>query len=572
MRELGFVRSATERVIILMIDIRPEHLTLAKLLDGRLFKIPDYQRAYSWTSRERQDLFDDIVNVFQKETNESHFMATIVCLRRDKIPLGTDEYDQLDIVDGQQRLTTLILLLNAIKLKLNSSKSKQKRVLREISELLVKVDGDSLLLLQTNHDSSHYFADFLRNGKAPSPDEGKTLADRELLAAICDCQKFVEKWVGEKRKLLELYACVKNRLSFILHEISDEKLVYTVFEVLNSRGMEVSWLDRLKSILMGKAFELENRNRDQLISDLHTIWRDIYAQIGLRQGLSTEALRFAATLYQSSMPYRPLSERDSVDELRNKAHDAEDIRKVARWLLRVAEACDKVISNRRQNAVTRISQARLLAVAIYLRDDIQAGDRDKLLSRWEKISFRIYGMMGYDARTRVGDYVRLAWKIANQQIGVEEIHSEIRSIGEEFPIEDAVEALEKANCYEGWQDELRYFMFRYEEHLTSKAGNNLQNEQWERIWAVSPSRSIEHIIPQNTASDDIKHVLGNLMILPPKLNSELQDKKPGQKLEAYRQTGLLSAIEVASIPRWSKRAVRKREEELLRWAAGEWAD
>ena len=508
-----------------MIDIRPEHLTLAKLLDGRLFEIPDYQRAYSWTSRERQDLLDDIENIFKKGAGENHFMATIVCLRRRKIHLGTDEYDQLDIVDGQQRLTTLILLLNAIKLKLDPSKSKQNRVLREISELLVKVESDNLLLLQTNHDSSHYFSDFIRDGKVFSPDKGKTLADRELLYAIYDCQEFVESWINEKRKLLEFYACVKNRLSFILHEISDEKLVYTVFEVLNSRGMEVSWLDRLKSILMGKAFDLENTNRDQLISDLHTIWRDIYAQIGLHQGLSTEALRFAATLYRSSMPYRPLSERDSVDEFRNKTHDAEAIRKVARWLLRVTEACDRVISNRRQNAVTRISQARLLAVAIYLRDDIRASDRDKLLDRWEKISFRIYGMMGYDARIRVGDYVRLAWKITTEQIGVKKIHSEIRSIGKEFPIENAVKALQNTNCYERWEDELRYFMFRYEEHLTREAGNNFQNEQWARIWEVSPSRSIEHIIPQNTASDDVKHVLGNLMILPPNLNSKLKDKK-----------------------------------------------
>lgn len=571
-REVGLVHPVTDRIEILMIDIRPEHLTLAKLLDGRLFGIPDYQRAYSWTSRERRDLFDDIANIFQKGTGESHFMATVVCLRRNKIHLGTDEYDQLDIVDGQQRLTTLILLLNAIKLRLDPSKSKQERVVREISELLVKVESNNLLLLQTNHDSSHYFADFVRDGNALSPDKGKTLADRELLSAIYDCQKFVENWIGEKRELVALYACVKNQLSFILHEISDEKLVYTVFEVLNSRGMEVSWLDRLKSILMGKAFELENANRDRLISDLHTIWRDIYAKIGLRQGLSTEALRFAATLYQSYMPSRSLSERDSVDEFRNKAHDAAAIRKAARWLLRVADACDRVISNPRQNAVTRISQARLLAVAIYLRDDIQASDRDKLLARWEKVSFRIYGMMGNDARTGVGDYVRLAWKIAAERIGVKEIHSEIRSIGKEFPIENAVKALQNTNCYEGWEDELRYFMFRYEENLTREAGNNFQNEQWERIWEVSSSKSIEHIIPQNTASDDIKHVLGNLMILPPNLNSKLQDRKPAQKLKAYRETGLLSAIEVASIPRWPKKAVREREKKLLQWAKEEWAD
>ena len=385
-----------------MIDIQPQHLPFARLLAGRLFAIPDYQRAYSWTARERKDLFNDIERVFDKGAQESHFMATVVCLRRARVTLGTDEYDQLDVVDGQQRLTTLILLLNAIKLALNPRKQKQKRALAELKETLVKVEGDNLLLLQTNHDSSHHFSDFIRDGSVPDVESAKTMADRELLAAIRDCTVFVEEWIQNKKVLVDLYACIKNRLSFILHEISDERLVYTVFEVLNSRGIEVAWLDRLKSILMGKAFELEDAKHEELIGDLHNIWRDIYGQIGLHQGLSTEALRFAATLYQSDLPHRALSERDSVDKLRSVSHDAATIRKVAHWLLRVTKACDSVISNRRQNAVTRISQARLLAVAIHLRNDIGENDRKALLSRWEKVSFRIYGMCGYDATNTSG--------------------------------------------------------------------------------------------------------------------------------------------------------------------------
>ena len=560
-----------------MNDIRPEYLTLAELLHRRLFEIPDYQRAYSWGSKERKDLFNDIKKIaLNEEGNQKHFMATIVCLHRKTMPLGTDVYARCDIVDGQQRLTTLILLLNAIRLALDP---KQERIVTEISELLVKPGGDRLLLLQTNHDSSHHFSNFLREGKSDIKTKGKTLADQELLAAIHECQKFVENWIEEERELLHLYACIKNRLSFIFHLISDEKIVYTVFEVLNSRGMDVSWLDRLKSMLMGKAFELQNADRDQLIADLHDIWRKIYARIGLRQGLNTEALRFAATLYQSDMPNRPLSEKDAVDGvngLRANAHDAKSIRKVAHWLLRVTDACDKVISNRRQNAVTRISQARLLAVAIYLRDDIHETDQSKLMNRWEKVSFRIYGMMRHDARTGVGDYVRLAWRITEENLSVSQIYSGIQFIGENYPIEKAIEELRHANCYERWQNELRYFMFRYEEYLTKKAGNNFKNEQWERIWEASPSDSIEHIIPQSTAPDDIRHILGNLMILPPDLNKKLGNKKPKMKLGEYRKTGLLSAIEVAdqvaSQSRWRKSAVREREEKLLEWAKVEWGD
>ncbi len=118
-------------------------------------------------------------------------------------------------------------------------------------------------------------------------------------------------------------------------------------------------------------------------------------------------------------PNRPLGERDAVTELRGATGTAKKIRDVAEWLLRVTEACETVTGNPRLSAVTRISQARLLATAIHLREDITPKQRKQLLSRWEKVSFRIYGLLNKDARTRVGDYVRLAWRVINKQLSVD---------------------------------------------------------------------------------------------------------------------------------------------------------
>ena len=525
-----------------MIAIHPQYLTLSKLLDGRLFRIPEYQRAYSWTSRERQDLFGDIKKVHDKGQDVGHFMAAVVCLRRDRQTLETDEFHVLEVVDGQQRLTTLIILLNTIKRALSLSDKAEAKLARELSELLVKVEGDELLLLQTNHDSSHYFATFLRKDTSlPSASaSATTLADREILRAIEDCEAFIRKWTEGGESLSSLAALLKNRLFFLLHEIDDEQTVYTVFEVLNSRGLDVSWLDRLKSILMGTAFELKNANVEGLIKDLHTVWRDIYGVIGLRQGLSTEALRFAATLYVTETPNRPLSERDAVAALRGATGTAKELREVAGWLFHVTEACDTVISSRRLNAVTRISQARLLATAIHLREDISPEQRKQLLSRWEKVSFRIYGLMSKDARTGVGNYVRLAWRVVNEKLPVDAIDKALVEIGEDFPIEDAVHHLRDNDCYDGWEAELRYFMFRYEEHLSRKQKLNFSNEQWEKIWMVSPSESIEHVWAKSSAPDRTRNRIGNLVLLPPKLNSTLQDKPAKDKAAHYRKDTALN--------------------------------
>jgi hypothetical protein len=558
-----------------MLTIQPQYLTLANLLNGRLFRIPEYQRAYSWTSLQRKDLFSDIEKIHAKGPEEGHFMAAVVCLRRKKQTLGTDDFFVMEVVDGQQRLTTLIILLNALKLELDKSDKVEAKILRELAELLVKVEADELLLLQTNHDSSHHFTNFLRKGTAEASNMAKTLADREILGAIEDCMGFVSKWKEGGETLPALVALLKNRLFFLLHEIDDEKSVYTVFEVLNSRGLDVSWFDRLKSILMGSAFELKNTNQSGVITELHTTWRDIYSVIGLRQGLSTEALRFAATLHASEAPSRPLGEQDSVDALRSAATSAKGIREVSSWLLRVTNACEAVSGNVRINAVTRISQARLLATAINLREDIKPAQRRDLLTRWEKVSFRIYGMLCNDARTRVGDYVRLAWEVTNERLSFGKIYSAIGEIGSEFTIDDAIQDLRGSNCYEGWENELRYMMFRYEEHLAKQQALNFSNEQWEKIWMVSPAESIEHIWPKSKASDKHRHRLGNLVLLPPKLNSKLQDDDPKDKVEAYRKTGLLIAGEVADIidaDGWKVKSIEKREEALLDWAATEWAD
>jgi hypothetical protein len=560
-----------------MINIQPQYLPLSKLLDGRLFHIPQYQRAYSWTKHQREDLFEDLRRTHAKGKDEGHFMSAVICLRRGTHELGTDELQTLEVVDGQQRLTTLIILIKAISLALSQKNRAEKKLQEELHDLLVKPDSEELLLLQTNHDSSHYFSNYLRKGKKVPSSKATTTADREILEAIEDCEDFVKGWLERGHELLALVSLLKNRLYFLLHEIEQEKIVYTVFEVLNSRGLTVSWLDRLKSILMGMAFESPKANNSSLIKELHTTWRDIYSVIGLRQGMSTEALRFAATLKSQSPPSRTMSEEDAVDALKREASaSVAGMRDVASWLLEVTKACDTVIANNRMNAVTRIAQARLLAAAILLRDDLSPSDKAELLARWEKVTFRIYGMLGYDARTRVGDYVRLAWRTINEKPSKAAISAGIGVIGSEFPIDDAISELGNANCYEGWEVELRYFMFKYEEFLSKNRGMKFQNEQWQKIWMASPADSIEHIFPKSKAPDKHKHRLGNLVLLPPKLNSQLQAKSAKDKTDDYTQTGLLIAGEVAEHIRksrnWTAVEIDKREKELLAWAEKEWAD
>jgi len=559
-------------------------MTFDDLISRRLFRIPEYQRAYSWRRKERNDLFDDIMEVANGNA-ESHFMATVVALRREKRQIVTDEFQTVDIVDGQQRLTTLIILLKAIEKGLEQSDADEQGVKKWIQGLLVKGDQLSLLLLRSNHDSRHLLADYLRSGQIDAQGELNTIAERALIDGMADCESFVTKWAKD-RALLDLAALIKNKLAFILHEITDEATVYTVFEVLNSRGLEVPWIDRLKSTLMGVAFQDDLGNRGEIIDELHDIWKKIYRTIGLKQGLGTEALRFAATLKSPNRISKVYSEEVSVSKLKDlcegKAKGSID---VSRWMLKVVKAVDRLLSQeRRARAVTRISHARFLAVSIDLQN-WEPKVIEQLLSDWERVSFRIFGFYLKDARTMVGNYVRLAYDV-NQGAASNDVRKRILRLGAQYPIDRLDTKLRDTNCYEDWQEELRYVLFRYEEHLAADLGVETTQDQWIRIWESSAAKSIEHIQPQSLGSpmahgkEIFVHRLGNLTILPPGLNSKLGNRLPEKKCIDYRNSGLLGANQVAEEimtliqngESWNRSAVEKRENTIIDWIMEKWKD
>ena len=246
------------------------------------------------------------------------------------------------------------------------------------------------------------------------------------------------------------------------------------------------------------------------------------------------------------------------------------------WIGKVTEVVDSILQQPRMDAVTRIAHARLLAVAVNLNPNYCKDERAEILRRWESVTFRIFGMYGKDARTKRGDFVRLAWKIVNEELEFDAIMDGLAAIGKEYKIKNAVENLREEDCYTGWGEELRYMMCKLEEHLADEAGQVFDNEQWTRIWEASTSDSIEHILSQSSDEQHI-HWFGNLVLLPPRLNSKLSDRSPKRKHEEYTKTGLLIAQDVATriqrnAGRWNRATIRRRENELLRWAEERWAD
>src|SRR5258708_35181952 len=208
----------------------PKLYTLNEVLHDRVFRVPPYQRGYSWTSKERGDLFQDLQNLRDLRRDE-HFMATLVFRDTGKhVNIGgADRLRIYDVVDGQQRLTTLVVLLKAV--QKNLTKNTQKKQAEKLIAILVKEKQD-LILLQTNHDARETLDAYLRDGELGELEGAKTLHQRELMNAFRECERFVADW-GNPVSLLDL---LNNSFKFVLFVLEYPGSVYKVYEFLNSIG------------------------------------------------------------------------------------------------------------------------------------------------------------------------------------------------------------------------------------------------------------------------------------------------------------------------------------------------
>jgi len=559
-------------------SIKPDYLTFDNLLQKRLFRIPNYQRAYSWETKQRKDLFFDIKklkNSIESVDNEKHhFMATIVCLKIGKETVVVDEFGVFHIVDGQQRLTTLIIILKALHKVLSLGNDTEKKVAASLQSLLITEDN-RLILLQTNHDNSQFFRNYLKNGTIPESEKVQTTSTKHLIEAFKECENFVNDWYKEYQDVLSLLQLLKNRLGFIFYLLEDEGAAYKVFEVLNSRGLEVDWLDKCKTMLMGIAFEkTSNQNaRDEHINELHKLWGQIYRTIGVTKIQGHEILRFAATFEDQFEPNRIISAEKAVEFFRDVCQkDHRKIIKVTNCFLEITEVLKQLHDNRRIEAIINISHVRLLAVSILLKSSLNQEERQAILKQWENVTFRIYGMFAKDSRTKVGEYTRLAWQILRKKLPAKTMIDEISSLGEDYPIDEAVEELRQTDCYTGWESNLRYFLYRYEEYLSRKQGSAISEEIWQQIWKSTATDTIEHIRPQSARNQQEQvHRLGNLTLLPPKANAKAGKKSFQQKRELYQDNQQLKLIsEILDKRRWTHKEIETRENRLLDWAIDEW--
>ena len=259
-----------------------------------VFEIPVFQRPYAWTTEEVNELLDDLMFSMDKDDQDPYFLGSIVLIKGDS-PGSL-------VVDGQQRLTTLTMLLCSLReLADEKVKSLIDGRIRQKSDPLT--GAREVVRVELRRQDQNFFYQYIQSeGGIQHLLEAMPKTETDSQVRICENARLLH------RKLMELSAEERMKLaSFIITQCylvvvstPNETSAYRIFSVLNNRGLNLTATDILKAEIIGRLPDEEQDDyaekwedieqelgRDQF-SDLFTHIRMIYGKAKQRRNLQEE--------------------------------------------------------------------------------------------------------------------------------------------------------------------------------------------------------------------------------------------------------------------------------------------
>lgn len=224
--------------------ISPTALKLSQLLGtpNEQYVIPPYQRRYSWRERQIYELLEDIDLL---EDSDVHLLGSIVCLTG----RHSANMNPLELVDGQQRLTTICILLECLKQRIIEEEVKDDEQWRGLARLLVARDSNGAMSSKIALNTLD--GDEFKSLAASSEIEFEAYQNQRLANAFWT----IRDWLSEMtlEDLLAFSFKLQNQALIVRLDVSDAKDAFKLFETINNRGLRLSPTDIIKNFLLGNA-------------------------------------------------------------------------------------------------------------------------------------------------------------------------------------------------------------------------------------------------------------------------------------------------------------------------------
>lgn len=288
---------------------------LSLLFQNRLFRIPDYQRGYAWQQSQLVDFWDDLNNLQMDRYHYTGLLSLKLLKSKETMSWGNDlwmvdkGFKPCHIVDGQQRLTTFIILLNEIvcfvcSLDENAGKNDDDIVLgyETIKDIKAKYICQKrppqnmittyLFGYETDNPSDKY----LRYRVFNEPNSGevnetyytKNLKTAKEFFANNIAVLYAEEGIDGLNKM---YQKLTQKLMFNLHEIDDDYDVFVAFETMNNRGKRLTNLELLKNRLIYLTTiynddKIDEKDKSELRKQINDAWKEVYYQLGRNKAVA----------------------------------------------------------------------------------------------------------------------------------------------------------------------------------------------------------------------------------------------------------------------------------------------
>ncbi len=280
--------------------------SITQIFDNKIFRIPDYQRGYAWRETQLIDFWEDLLTL---DDNRKHYTGVLSIRavpenvwktwKNEEWLLKDEEYKAFYIVDGQQRLTTVSILLQCIfetAAKYSSEKEEiyfGSKTLSKLIEQFIVVMKPPQEIVKTyllGYESDNPSYKFLIHRIYDEP-YGGTINETFYTLNLENAKKFFSKQISNLvdnhgiEVVKKLFNKLTRQLMFNLYELDDDFDVYVAFETMNNRGKKLSDLELLKNRLI----YLTTLYPDKQVSDdvkfktrsnINDAWKEVYYQLG----------------------------------------------------------------------------------------------------------------------------------------------------------------------------------------------------------------------------------------------------------------------------------------------------
>ena len=262
------------------------------------YHIPGYQRPYAWTEEETGILFDDLYEFFQTEAVDNYFLGSIVLIKDENKPYA-------DVIDGQQRLTTLSILFSVMANSFHTEayRNNCKKYLQEEGNILEGIAAQPRIFLRDWDQDffSKYIQDIQLDALVQiDPVTLDTEAKRHIQKNCTVLREKFSEVFNDENDLLKFTQFILTRCFLVVVSTPNQESAFRVFSVMNSRGLDLLPNDIIKSMTIGKLpkdeeqkytekwEELENLTGRDGFNEVFTHTRTIFAKERPKKNLLDE--------------------------------------------------------------------------------------------------------------------------------------------------------------------------------------------------------------------------------------------------------------------------------------------